>query len=101
MYTRESLLSKPYTWGKLVEIHEIGNYLIVEYKETKLSHGDFGSRLDGKYEDESSFHPYVNGSDTNSGFDTLDRAIIHAVACNAGHSRASEHIINMLRPLKD
>ena len=81
MYTKESFLSKPYTWGKLVNVHEIGNYLIVEYTTD-----------DG----ENHFHPYVNGKDTHHSFMSLDKALIHSVSCNAGHGRASEYINNML-----
>lgn len=92
MNTKESLLSKKYTWGNLVNVYEIGCYLIAEYYPKK----DYGNSSEQGYEETPSFQPYVNGSDTNHSFDTLDKALIHAVSCNAGHSRASEFIINML-----
>lgn len=82
MYTKSKLLYEKYTWGKLVEVHEINNYLIVEYEN--------------EYEGINSFHPYVNGYDTHCNFSSLDYALIHAIAYNKGHSRASEFIINML-----
>lgn len=94
MYTKKSLLSKKYTWGELVNIHEIGNYLIVEYKNEER--GQHGQIISGTYDGTNSFHPYINGRDTNCSFSSLDMALIHAVSCNAGHSRASEFIINML-----
>lgn len=93
MYTKESLKSEKYTWGKLAEVYEIANYLIVAYYPTKYENG---SCLDGQYEEKLSFHPYINGRDTNHSFGSLDNALIHCVSCNNGHSRASEFIINML-----
>jgi len=94
MYTKESLLSKKYTWGNIVNVSEIGNYLIVEYKS--IVSDNYPNA--GEYEEESTFHPYVNGRDTNCSFGSLDNALIHAVSCNAGKSRASEFIIDMLKP---
>lgn len=85
MFTIKSLTSKPYTWGELQVVHEIGNYLIVEYTKD----GEVG------------FHPYVNGKDTNTSHGSLDKALIHAICCNSGHNRASEFINNMLRPYTD
>lgn len=29
---RKELSSKPYAWGKFVCFHEVGEYLVVEYK---------------------------------------------------------------------
>ena len=94
METRLSLLSKKYVWGNLVAIHEIGNYLIVEYENEEED--EQGQDIPGTYDGTNSFHPYVNGHDTNCSFRSLDNALIHAVSCNSGHSRASEFIINML-----
>ena len=94
MYTKKSLLNGKYVWGEIVNVHEIGNYLIVEYKNCKDD--EHGQDIKGTYDGTNSFHPYVDGHDTNCSFDTLDKAIIHAISCYAGHSRASEFIINML-----
>lgn len=88
MYTKERLLSEKYTWGKLIAVHEIANYLIVEYYAQDYANGG--------YETEPAFHPYVNGKDTNHSFNGLDKALIHCVCCNAGESGASTFIIKML-----
>lgn len=94
MYTKAELLSKKYAWGILVQVHEIGNYLIVEYQNEERD--ERGQYIAGTYDGTNNFHPYVNGHDTNHSFGSLDDALIHAVSCNKGHNRASEFIINML-----
>ena len=89
MYTKEILLSRGYTWGEIIFVHEIGHYLIVEYKQSK----DFCPEIQ---EDIILFHPYIKGIDTNTSSDSLDKALINAISINAGHWRAAEFIINML-----
>lgn len=78
MYTREKLLSQNYTWGKMVGIYEIGEYLIVEYKPFNYENGR-PSATD-TYKEESNYHPYINGNDTNTSYDSLDAAIVRAIA---------------------
>ena len=65
-----------FTWGKLVKIHHIGDYDIVEYYP----------RVNGRtntYEDDVMFHPFVNGRDTCHTMPTLDAAIVEAIAYKA------------------
>jgi hypothetical protein len=60
----------PYTWGKLIKIHEIGDYAIVEalwYDRTnKVS--------------EVKYHSYVNKKCTGHAFSSLDEALIYAIS---------------------
>ena len=93
MYTKKLLKRTKYTWGKLVRIYEIENYLIVSYYSNKYING---THIDNEFESELSFHPYVNGRDTHHSFSSLDMALIHAICYSSGHHRASEFINNML-----
>lgn len=54
-----------FTWGKIVKIHNIGPYTIVEYtdKSTKAYH----------------FHIYVDGKCTGTSTLTLDGALLSAI----------------------
>ena len=79
--TITSEIRSDFKWGKIVEIHNIGPYFIVEYKSRK-----FKNCAPTKYlEKESSFHPYfmtnkVKLQDTSHSFDTLEEAMFHAMA---------------------
>lgn len=55
-----------YTWGEIRKFHEIGRYTIIEYK-----HRD---------ENKTLFAVYVDGEDQSQSCETLDQAIIAAVA---------------------
>jgi hypothetical protein len=57
---------QPFTWGSVVQIHEIGEYSIVESTQ--------------RDDNTASFHPYVNGKDFNRSFETLDIALLAAIA---------------------
>jgi hypothetical protein len=60
---------EPYTWGKVVKVHEVGEYNIVEYKDL-----DNGA---------TKFHGYIKRDgetqDTNQAFQTLDEALINCI----------------------
>lgn len=70
---------EPFTWGEVIRIHEIGHdnvYSVVEYHPWKsLSHVDKTPDPDVVL-----FHYYVNGVDTNHLTDTLEAAIVGAIA---------------------
>ena len=56
-----------YTWGPILRVHHIGRYAIVEYTPNEA----LGT---------CQFHPFIDGSDTNRGYDTLEAAIVGAIA---------------------
>lgn len=58
-------VSVRWVWGGWIDVHTIGQYSIVEYKSKS---------------NETLFHPYVNGKDTNIGFDSMDEALTGAIA---------------------
>ena len=89
------LTSNQYTWGKIIEIHEVGIYIIVEYKAIKF---DGCSPVEPKeYEENSSFHPYVNGDDNNESFNSLDHALAAAICINNNEkTRASNYFMKMI-----
>ena len=80
-----------FVWGPVVEVHEIGEHQIIEYREQIFKNGT-GT---GKYEPKkTSFH--VHGR--NESFDSLDMALIGAIChkhdgCN---TRAPYYISKML-----
>ena len=68
---------RTFTWGPVVAVHRIGRYDIVEYRP-QIFEGSSGT---GRYEaSRSQFHPYVDGEDTNCGLDTLEQALVFAIA---------------------
>jgi hypothetical protein len=68
---------KPYPWGKLVEIHEIGEYIIVEYKSNVYRNSQ---AVHTEHEEKSTWHPYTNAKDTSCSFESLDAALVGAIA---------------------
>ncbi len=62
----EVIRNKPhlYTWGKIVNFHEIGSIVIVETEEE---------------ENRSNFHVYVNGKDKCRSASTLENALMYAL----------------------
>lgn len=57
---------KPFTWGKVVKIHEVGeNYTIVEYLSTFT--GEVGKRK---------FHCYNNNKDDSISSNSFDGALL-------------------------
>lgn len=65
--------SQRFSWGKIVEEHEIGPYHFIEYKRFKN-----GSVRETEAATE--FAIYVDGKDTHCGALTLDAALVLAVA---------------------
>lgn len=60
---------KVFHWGRIVATHTVGIYQIVEF-----------TRQDHNPDVESSFHPYINGRDTNHSYSTIEEAITAAIA---------------------
>ncbi|GAL23052.1 hypothetical protein JCM19235_1353 [Vibrio maritimus] len=59
-------LTKKFVWGEVVKDHVIGDYVIREYIE--------------KGTDTTAFHIYIKGEDMCCSFETLDSALIGAIA---------------------
>lgn len=78
-----------FTWGKVLRVHEIGEYKIVEYDEyentvTKELTGDIR------------FHAFLGERDLSRCSHTLDEALIQAIASKYDEDRAVPYIMKML-----
>jgi len=79
-----------FTWGKLVEIHHIGDYDIVEF------HPRVSGRT-GTYEAKALFHPFACGGDICESHLSLDVALIAAITHKAtGGTMGAPWIVKML-----
>ena len=69
------IVTEPFPWGPIVDIHEIGNISIVEfYPEI------FEGAGTGKFDHtRTKFHAYVDGVDVMKGSPTLDHALLVAL----------------------
>lgn len=78
-----------FTWGHVVTVHEIGEYQIVEYREGPTNMSKGGNTM---------FHPYIDNKDTNCSCDTLDEALVKAIAIkHDGHNtRADGYFMKMI-----
>jgi len=78
-----------FKWGQYVATHSIDVYDIVEYYHP--------NRGDG-YEEDASFHPFVDGKDTHHSWPTLDSAIAFVIAYRAEgpNSQAARYFCRML-----
>jgi len=75
----KSEMIKSCAWlGLFVRSHEIGEYFIVEYKPKQYK--DCAPISPAKYGEESEFHPFVRGRNTNTSYGSLDAAIVGAIA---------------------
>ncbi len=70
-------LKEDFVWGPIVEVHEVGDYQIVEYNP-QIFYRCSGT---GKYDfDRTLFHPYINYNDTGHSYKSLDQALIGTIA---------------------
>ncbi len=70
-------IKKKFVWGPIVDIHEIGDYQIIEYNP-QIFNKCTGT---GKYDyNRTQFHPYINYNDTSHSYKTLDEALIGTIA---------------------
>lgn len=67
-----------FTWGKVVQIQEMGSYTIVEYKDHLT--------------DATKFHVYVDGRDTSNSTPTLEGALVMAIAIKHLDSSEASHM---------
>lgn len=71
---------KNFVWGRIVAVHEVGEYQIVEYVRNQ-----HGNESDDEYASDlaqhpTSFHPYIKGDDTSRSYRSLDEALVGVVA---------------------
>lgn len=86
----------PFTWGKVVDIHAIGPYEIVEYDEfaSGSSRGPSGKRpLSGR----RLFHVYVDGEDESRSCYTMEGALVIAIAAKQGASLFAPAVAKLLK----
>lgn len=87
-------LKKEFSWGDVLEVHSIGDYIIFKYKEKKSNHIS-----NEAYEKENNifYHTYTKFKDDSKGYPTLDQAIIGMVSSKYdGSDRAFGYICRML-----
>ena len=88
--TLNDLKCGKFEWGKIIEIHEIGNYIIVEFK--------WGSVIANDFEKYSSFHIYVDGECQNGTTESLDHALAACICAGNGASiTASDYFMKMIK----
>jgi hypothetical protein len=82
-----------FTWGKVIEVNEIGPYAIVEFYP-KIPDEYSGGHLVRKrgHESRPSFHAFVNGEDTSSSWRTLDEALVFAIAVRHSDWNVANHV---------
>lgn len=76
-----------FVWGPISWIHEIGPYMIVEYRQDRSTfigrdQNDHGRTL---------FHPYLNGKDTSTSYESLSSALVGVIGYEreGGNGRAA------------
>lgn len=86
-----------FTWGRVLEIHDIGRYTLIEY----IANPGRMPEPDPK----PKFHVYVDGKDTCSGTATLDEGLVLAIAhgkLEVNEARwMARSILKLLVPSKD
>lgn len=90
----------PFTWGKLIAIHEIGRYSVVEYHpEIFKDCASTGKTSRTKKQ----FHPYLDGHDLSEGHHSLESALAAAIAYNLEgcNHRADRYFITALESLNE
>ena len=84
--------------GRYVQTHEIGEYTIVEYKGKVYENST--PKVPTQYEEDSSFAPFINGRRICSSYETLDEAIVGAIAVkyDGGNTRADTYFMKAIKP---
>ena len=78
------LIREEFTWGKVIDIHCIGEYQIVEYID--------------KRDKKTYYHGYINYIDTNHSYLSLDSALIGCIGYKheGGNGRAAMYFEKMI-----
>lgn len=84
-----------WSWGPVDDIHTIGPYKIVEYREDMSR---YTQRETWHRHGRTLYYPIVDGEKTHRSYTTLDRALLGAVAVSAEGSstRADVYMAKML-----
>lgn len=70
-----------FTWGKVIAVHSIGNYSIVEFAPRRAS-----NVAKDDFDPSPQFHPFIKSpttgqmEDTNRSYSSLDGALVGAIA---------------------
>jgi hypothetical protein len=86
-----------YCCGRVIKIHEIDQYSIVEYHPWKVNGCTI---LTGKANtEELNFMPYINGKEINHSFCSLDSALVGVIAYKyeGGNHRADQYFMKMIK----
>lgn len=70
---------RKFAWGPIDAIHRIGEYAVVEYRQDRSNHSPSQPWCWDDH-NETRFHPYINGRDTNCSYLSLDSALIGVIA---------------------
>ena len=78
------LITDEYSWGKVIKVHCIGEYQIVEFIENN--------------ESKTHYHGYVNYNDTNTSYNSLDSALIGCIGIKyeGGNGKAAMYFKKMV-----
>jgi hypothetical protein len=80
----------PFCWGKSIHLYEVGEYAILSFYRWKT---DGCTVLSGQPDkNKIDFHVWINGHDTSHSFDTLDEALVGAVALKHEGPNGKAHI---------
>lgn len=73
---------RPFPWGPIDRVHEIGDIQIVEYRRDLSNFISTSPSNPDPYaaHGHTEFHPFVNGNDTHTWFRSLDSAVVGAIA---------------------
>ncbi len=88
---------KPYTWGKVVKIHEIGPYSIVEYIPwTENEDGVITESVDPK--SDHNYSCYIDSEDVQIITENLDHALVASIAYlhEGDYTSAPEYFMRMI-----
>ncbi len=85
-----------FTWGKLIKIHEVGEYAIIEYHPWKVKSPEV---LTGNPDmDKVEFHCYLNGRDIACSCESMDSALAYCIAYkhDGSNTRASYYFMKAI-----
>lgn len=86
-----------FCWGQIVAWHEAGPYLIVEYHPWKV---DGCTVLTGMPNlEKTQFKPYADGTEVHSSWNTLEAALVHAMAYKHDNDSTGMSVQYVLRLL--
>jgi hypothetical protein len=69
-----------FTWGVPLGVHHVGDYTIVQYERYSPGVYDPEMLKDRAVNGEMSFKPFVGGEDIGKSFESLDMALLGAIA---------------------